>query len=102
MWLEGLGKFKKFNDFIGNGTRDLPACGIAPQLAMLTHASLRLRESVRSLIHVVTTVPLTRRPCHQIFLLPNPSSRTVALGLSQPLTEMSTRNLPGDKRAPSS
>jgi hypothetical protein len=26
--------------------------------------------------------------------LPNPSSRTMALGLTQPLTEMSTRNLP--------
>jgi hypothetical protein len=29
--------------------------------------------------------------------LPNPSSRTMALGSTQPLTEMSTRNLPGDK-----
>jgi hypothetical protein len=32
--------------------------------------------------------------------LPNPSSRTMALGLSQPLTEMSTRNLPGGKKRP--
>jgi hypothetical protein len=30
--------------------------------------------------------------------LPNPSSRTTALGSNQPLTEMSTRNLPGDKK----
>jgi hypothetical protein len=29
------------------------------------------------------------------FNLPNPSSRTMALGPTQPLTEMSTRNLPG-------
>jgi hypothetical protein len=29
------------------------------------------------------------------FNLPNPSSRTVALGSTQPLTEMSTRNIPG-------
>jgi hypothetical protein len=29
------------------------------------------------------------------FNLPNPSSRTMALGLTQPLREMSTRNLPG-------
>jgi hypothetical protein len=29
--------------------------------------------------------------------LPNPSSRTMALGSTQPLTEMSTRNLPGGK-----
>jgi hypothetical protein len=29
------------------------------------------------------------------FNLPNPFSRTMALGSTQPLTEMSTRNLPG-------
>jgi hypothetical protein len=34
------------------------------------------------------------------FNLPNPSSRTMALGLTQPLTEMSTRNLPGGKKRP--
>jgi hypothetical protein len=32
--------------------------------------------------------------------LPNPSSRTMALGSTQPLTEMSTRNLPGGKGRP--
>jgi hypothetical protein len=31
------------------------------------------------------------------FYWPNPSSRTMALGSTQPLTEMSTRNLPGGK-----
>jgi hypothetical protein len=31
--------------------------------------------------------------------LPNPSSRTMALGSTQPLTEMSTRNLSGGLRA---
>jgi hypothetical protein len=36
------------------------------------------------------------------FNLPNPFSRTIALGWTQPLTEMSTRNLPGGKgRLPS-
>jgi hypothetical protein len=30
----------------------------------------------------------------------NPSSRTMALGSTQPLTEMSTRNLPAGKRRP--
>jgi hypothetical protein len=34
------------------------------------------------------------------FNLSNPSSRTVALGSTQPLTEMSTRNIPGGKRQP--
>jgi hypothetical protein len=32
--------------------------------------------------------------------LPNPSSRTMALGSTQPLTKMSTRNLPGGKKRP--
>jgi hypothetical protein len=31
------------------------------------------------------------------FNLPNPSSRCMALGSNQPLTEMNTRNLPGVK-----
>jgi hypothetical protein len=31
------------------------------------------------------------------FNLPNPSSRTVALGFTQLLAEMCTRNRPGDK-----
>jgi hypothetical protein len=35
-----------------------------------------------------------------IFNLPNPSSSTMALGWTQPLTEMTTRNLPGDKVRP--
>jgi hypothetical protein len=30
----------------------------------------------------------------------NPSSRTMALGSTQPLTEMSTRNIPGLKKLP--
>jgi hypothetical protein len=34
------------------------------------------------------------------FNLPNPSSRTVALGSTQPLTEMSTKKLPGGEGQP--
>jgi hypothetical protein len=34
------------------------------------------------------------------FNLPNPSSRNMALGSTRPLTEMSTRNLPGGKKRP--
>jgi hypothetical protein len=34
------------------------------------------------------------------FNLPNPSSRTMTLGSTQPLTEMSTRNIPGGKKRP--
>jgi hypothetical protein len=35
-----------------------------------------------------------------LFNLPNPSSHNMAMGSTQPLTEMSTRNLPGDKGQP--
>jgi hypothetical protein len=35
-----------------------------------------------------------------IFNWPNPSSSTMALGSTQPLTEMSTTNLPGGKGRP--
>jgi hypothetical protein len=39
-----------------------------------------------------------RVPMRWIFFnWPNPSSRTMALGSTQPLTEMSTRNIPGGK-----
>jgi hypothetical protein len=34
------------------------------------------------------------------FNLPNPSSRTIVLGSTQPLTEMNTRNLSGGKGRP--
>jgi hypothetical protein len=34
------------------------------------------------------------------FNWPNPSSRTMAMGSTQPLTEMSTKNLPGGKGRP--
>jgi hypothetical protein len=36
------------------------------------------------------------------FNWPNPSSRTMALGSTQPVTEMSSRNLPGGKGRPAS
>jgi hypothetical protein len=32
--------------------------------------------------------------------LPNTSSRTMVLGFTQPLTKISTRNLPGGKKRP--
>jgi hypothetical protein len=34
------------------------------------------------------------------FSLPNPSSRTIAVGSTQPLTQTSTRNLAGSKGRP--
>jgi hypothetical protein len=47
-------------------------------------------QAVRSPVRVPDEV--------DILNLPNPSSRTMALGLTQPLTEMSTRNFPGGKK----
>jgi hypothetical protein len=35
-----------------------------------------------------------------VFNLTNPSRRIMGLGSTQPLTEMSTRNLPGGKKRP--
>jgi hypothetical protein len=40
VWLEGLGKLKKFSDLIGTQTRDLPACSIVPQPITLPHYSI--------------------------------------------------------------
>jgi hypothetical protein len=37
-----------------------------------------------------------------IFNLPNPPSSTMALGSTQPLSEMNTSNLPGSKGRPAS
>jgi hypothetical protein len=36
----------------------------------------------------------------EFFKLPNSSSRTMALGSTQPVTEMSARNLPGGRKRP--
>jgi hypothetical protein len=52
---------------------------------MLQAGRSRVRISMRSL---------------DFFNLPNPFSHTMALGSTQPLTEMSTRNLPGGKGRP--
>jgi hypothetical protein len=40
LWLEGSGKLKKFDDLIGNQTRDLLAYSIVPQPSMLPQAQL--------------------------------------------------------------
>jgi hypothetical protein len=53
---------------------------------MLQAGSLRVRVPMRSLDF--------------FFDSPNPSNRTMALGSTQPLTEMSSRSLPGGKGRP--
>jgi hypothetical protein len=47
--------------------------------------------------HIPSSLLFTK---HSIFNLPNPSSCTVDLGSTQPLTEMCTSNLPGGKGRP--
>jgi hypothetical protein len=49
-------------------------------------------QAGRSLVRVPDDV--------DFFNLPNHSSCTMALGLTQPLTEMSTKNLPGGEKRP--
>jgi hypothetical protein len=40
--MEGLGKVKEFNDFIGNRTNDLPTCSIVPLKHIILMLQLRL------------------------------------------------------------
>jgi hypothetical protein len=49
------------------------------------------------LLHYATSWKITGSGPNEVdfFNLPNPSSRTMALGSTHPLTEMSTRNVPG-------
>jgi hypothetical protein len=49
-------------------------------------------QAGRSLVRVPDEV--------DFFILPNPSSRIMVLGLTHPLTEISTRNIPGGKKRP--
>jgi hypothetical protein len=58
-----------------------------------------------SIVDIGTMLRAGRSPVRvpdevDFFNLPNPSSRTMALGSTQPLTEMSTRNFPGGKKRP--
>jgi hypothetical protein len=56
-----------------------------------------LNEGCKAIVCLCVSVP---DKVFRFFSLPNPSSRTMALGSTQPLTEMSTKNLPGDKEWP--
>jgi hypothetical protein len=81
----------------------------APWLGVFTVLNLCLFPSSEKNVHFLFFFHLDRLGNSQImnlideitgfFSWPNPSSRTMALGSTQPLTEMSTRNLPGVQRA---
>jgi hypothetical protein len=77
LWLLGLGIFTHFYirlSKLKGGTR---------YRSLLRHYATR-RKVAGSIPYDVIV----------FFNLPNPSNRTMALGLTQPLTEMSTRNHP--------
>jgi hypothetical protein len=46
--LEGLGKFKKFNNLIGTRTRNLPACSIAPRKYIRVRIETRKKKTVQN------------------------------------------------------
>jgi hypothetical protein len=58
MWLEGLGQIEKYSGFIGNRTRDLPACNIVFQPTTLS------RSPVKPSVDLVRerTIPIERPP----------------------------------------
>jgi hypothetical protein len=61
------------------------------------HAVPYLDEALYTSRKVAGSIPYEAL---DLFSLPNPSNRNMALGSTQPLTEMSTRNLPGGKQRP--
>jgi hypothetical protein len=89
-------------------TGHLPACSIVPQPTTLPRApGMHERPNVkrsawckRWLRHYVTSRKVAGSISDEItefFNSPNPSSRTMALGSTQPLIAMSTKNLPGGR-----
>jgi hypothetical protein len=67
--LEKLGKLEKLIDYIGTRTRDLSVCSIAPQSSTTSR-----KVTGSSLDEVIVFF---------FFKFPNPSSRTMALGLNE-------------------
>jgi hypothetical protein len=65
---------------------------------------VRLNYGMGICAPVFTYIDFLIRKWYETFISrnywPNPSSRTMVLGSTQPLTEMSTRNLPGGKGRP--
>jgi hypothetical protein len=61
---------------------------------------MHFKNSQVPLPHPVVLQKKNVRRVNGFFNLPNPSSRTIALGSTQPLTEMSTRSLTGGKSRP--
>jgi hypothetical protein len=67
----------------------------------MRHTFFLLRHAVALLAEALCLKPEGRGIVLMRFIffnIPNASSRTMALGLTQPLIEMSTRNLPGGQK----
>jgi hypothetical protein len=96
---EGLGKFKK-NHLIGYRSRDLPVCFTDRRVACKTVEPLTIANFITFVVGLGTmpqigksNVRISMRSLDFLDLL-NSSSRIMALGSTQPLTQMSTRNVP--------
>jgi hypothetical protein len=73
-----------------------PVCWHVCQL-LTTRRGTRYRSWLTTSLKIAGSIP---DEVIGFFSWPNHSSRIIALGSIQPLTEMSTRNLPGDKGWP--
>jgi hypothetical protein len=69
----------------------------AAKIDIDSYMNMGVRDSVLGLGTMLQAFPIRSL---NFFSWPNPFSRTMALGSTQPLTEMSTRNLPGGIRRP--
>jgi hypothetical protein len=94
-------------NLLSNGYRGLFPRGYSGRgVKLSTHLQLVLRsrkcESIHPLPHTLSWRSASLNKHRDNFTLPSPnsSSRTMALGSTQPLTEMNTRNLPGSKGRP--
>jgi hypothetical protein len=97
-----LGKFRqniRINGNCGHSDWSRPNESGSMWPSLLLHIFMEARGSV---FGWGTTLQAGRSRVRwgEFFNLPNPSSRTMALGLTQSLTEMSTMNLPGSKGRP--
>jgi hypothetical protein len=91
---------EKYNELVGNRNRDsLLYIYIYIYIYIHTH-TCRGTQKRSWLWHYATSRKVAGSIPDQVmvfFSWPNPSSPSVALGSTQPLTEMNTRNLPMDK-----
>jgi hypothetical protein len=86
----------------------LPLSHTLTHTLLFTHVthpsqSLSFTPAYLHTLHNATSRKVERSSPDEVdffFKLPNPFSRTMALRSTQPLTEMSTRNLPGGKGRP--